>query len=757
MKRILTKTGKGLSLIQRDGFGHAIKHAWWLWRESRTQVTEGHVLYVTSGIGDSALYRGHHAAEELRKHDFQVSVTNQDDRNLIRYIDRFHVFVLHRTMCTPRIMQFIKAAKKANRTILFETDDLTFDAELFKTTNAYKNTSRLERNQYSKGQSHCIVNDPEIPFATASTEPLAEALRERGKNVFVVPNKMSEHFVKLSEQAYQEAPKRDPRRMRIGYFSGTATHDRDFAVVTDTLLNILEKFPQVELLIVGPLELDKRFNRYKTQIIRKLYAPKKEHFANIASCNITLAPLEVGDSFCEAKSAIKFAEAALVRVPIVASATKAYEDAIEDGVTGYTATTANEWEKKLTDLILDHKKCETIGNAAYIKVIKHDTTRTIGNTAFHVFLRQKIDGIAEESIQPLRESYSHIDTAIVIATWNGKQYLRGCLDSLERQTDQSFHTIVAENGSTDSTLDMLKNEYPNISWIRFVENTGFARANNAGIRAALKEKHIRFIITLNNDTEMDSDYIAKIREAAIENINKGIASVQPKVLNYYRQKEIDATGVVTAHEFSAINRGRGEYDSGQYDDKKDILGPSASAALYTREALEKSMLPFEGYFDQDYFAYYEDVDLLWRLRFLGYKSIFVPEARVYHVHSATGRSYSPFKAFHIHRNHFYNLIKLAPFAYLFLLIPMMFWRYILLVMSVLEHRGASSKLRDNVRREKGDSMMRIVFRSWRGVWQARKSLIRKRKFIQKRRKISTKETLDLMNKYHIPLKEIIFK
>ncbi len=757
MSRTLSKVGKVWSVIRRDGLWHALRHAWWLWRDAQTTVTSGQVLFVTSGIGDSALYRGRHVAEELRNHGFDASITTQDDRNLMRYIDRFDVFVLHRTMCTPSIMKFIAKAKTIGRTVIFETDDLTFDPSLFHDTIAYQNLSSLEKGQYSQGQSHCIVNDDEIMYATTSTETLARALRAKGKKVFVVPNKMSNDFVALAESANQEKLPSDDSAVRIGYFSGTATHDRDFQVMTEALLKVMQTYKQVELVLVGPLQLDERFDLYEERIIRKSYAPKKEHFKNIGLCDIAVAPLEIGDPFCEAKSEIKFTEAGLMHVPVVASATEVYQAAIEHGHDGFVAGSTDEWFEYMEALVCDASRRQSMGQAAYQKVMRTWTTAAVGNTDYYTFLRHVTDRIKEEDIEPLLNSGNEIDTAIIIANWNGKKYLKRCLESLREQHDQSFHVIIAENNSTDGSLAFIKKEYPEVSWISFAENMGFAHANNAAINAAFLRKNIRYIVTLNNDTECDKYYVMHLRQAMLNNELKGVGSVQPKVLNYYEKEKIDATGVVVACEFSSVNRGREEEDRGQYDQQTDILGPSASAAMYTRKALEDVKLPHEGYFDRDYFAYYEDVDLLWRLRTAGYGSVFVSQSLVYHVHSATGHSYSPFKAFHIHRNHFYNIIKLAPLPFFIYLVPVMAVRYVLLILSVLHKQGASAKLQTNLDKNRGQSVARIVLRSWREILGSRKNLLRKRRFIQKKRVISAWAFWRLMRAHRISLRDVIFK
>ncbi len=207
---------------------------------------------------------------------------------------------------------------------------------------------------------------------------------------------------------------------------------------------------------------------------------------------------------------------------------------------------------------------------------------------------------------------------------------------------------------------------------------------------------------------------------------------------------------------SALNRGKDEKDNGQYDDKISIFGPSASAALYKRSVLEKVKLSKSGYFDKDYFAYYEDVDLAWRFHLRGFEAKFEPNAIAYHVHSATGENFSPFKAFHIHRNHYYNIIKDAPFfIMLFILIILMPIRYMLLVFSVIKGKGASAKLAKK-KKDKKESIVQIVLKSWGQVILHLPKLIKKRKEVQSGFFSGHKIFFKILAKHYAKLKKVIF-
>lgn len=344
-----------------------------------------------------------------------------------------------------------------------------------------------------------------------------------------------------------------------------------------------------------------------------------------------------------------------------------------------------------------------------------------------------------------------METVVVIANWNGKEFLKECLNSLKLQTYHNFKTIIIDNGSTDGSFSFLKENYYEAEIIKLEKNTGFAHANNLAIRKAFEDKETKYIITLNNDTKTDPGYLKNLISCAKRHPEAG--SFQPKVINFYDKNIIDSVGVLIYLDASAINRGQKEIDNGQYDDEEEIFGASASAALYTREALERIKLPGGDYFDSDYFAYYEDVDLAWRLRLDGFSSYYCPDAKVYHVHSATGKNYSPFKSFHIHRNQYYNIIKNLPFCFMLRALAFMPVRYSFQVYSILRKKGPAAKLSENA--GKG-GFIKLMSKSWWQVLQNLPILLKKRRFIQQNKKIKNSEAKVWLKKYKADFNKMIF-
>lgn len=395
MKLFLIKIGKAIGAIKRDGIfvgGKRVLDYLVTFIKNIFSVHAGDILFVTAGVGDSALYRAHNQAEELRMHGFAVSVTMQDNPFLILLVKKFKIFVFHRTIQTPTITKLIEKIKMQKMEIIFETDDLVFDVKYIQQTDHYKNMSFFEKKQYAKGIGEDILKDPYVKTCTTSTQFIATKLEEYGKKVFVTTNKLSQYWLNLADQLLQnhKQDKSARDKVRIGYFSGTIGHNKDFATIADALIEILEKYPQVEIFLAGPLVLEKKFDEYEQRFVRSSYVSREKHFKNIFSCDIILAPLEMNDDFSEGKSELKFSEAGLLEVPVVAVRNQTFTGAISDGEDGFLADHKEEWVEKLAKLITDKNLRIAMGKKAREKALQDYTTKNSHSEEYYAYLRSKL-------------------------------------------------------------------------------------------------------------------------------------------------------------------------------------------------------------------------------------------------------------------------------------------------------------------------------------------------------------------------------
>ncbi len=239
--------------------------------------------------------------------------------------------------------------------------------------------------------------------------------------------------------------------------------------------------------------------------------------------------------------------------------------------------------------------------------------------------------------------------AVVVPNWNGADHLAGCLDSLLAQS-LTARIIVVDNGSTDGSLKLLE-KYSDIEVILHTENKGFAGGVNAGFRRAIDDG-LKYVATLNNDAVADKDWLRHLADSLDKNPRVGI--VTSKILTA-DGKRLDSTGDYLTVWGLPYPRGRGENDINKYDGDREVFGASGGASLYRIK-----MLNGIGLFDEDFFAYYEDVDLSFRAQLAGWKIRFVPAAIVHHEIGATSGKLKGFSTYQTMKNQPLVLYKNLP-------------------------------------------------------------------------------------------------
>ena len=219
--------------------------------------------------------------------------------------------------------------------------------------------------------------------------------------------------------------------------------------------------------------------------------------------------------------------------------------------------------------------------------------------------------------------------SIVIPNYNGYEHLKTCYASLKKQTRQDHIVILCNNGSGDSSREYTKKEFPKAAVIEIGYNSGFAKAVNEGIKYSLKNTASEYILLLNNDIELEENFLDTAVKALTSDKNASMLAV--KMLNYYERNKIDDCGdFIKSGGGSPLARGNGETDNGQYDKTEYIFGACAGAAFYRKELFEKT-----GLFDETFFAYYEDIDLSFRAQLYGNKCLYEPKAVCYHKRGGT--------------------------------------------------------------------------------------------------------------------------
>lgn len=299
----------------------------------------------------------------------------------------------------------------------------------------------------------------------------------------------------------------------------------------------------------------------------------------------------------------------------------------------------------------------------------------------------------------------------VIPSWNAKDLLKPCLDSLLKQSLKP-KIIVVDNGSSDGSIELIKENYPDVQLIAKDKNYGFAGGVNFGISVAM-DQDAKFIALFNNDAVAESSWIEGLYNTLKSDPNLGI--VTSKIMRIDK-KHLDSTGDFYSIWGLPFPRGRNEIDTKQYDKKLEIFSASGGASMY-----RVSMLKEIGLFDEDFFAYFEDVDISFRAQLAGWKVRYNPKAVVYHHVNATSSKLGNFSLFHSVKNFMLLYAKNMPTRLYIKYLPLFTLQFI--------RWAITSTLRGKL----------ITFiKGTVAAIRLHTSTIKKRKTIQKSRKVSVK-------------------
>ena len=335
---------------------------------------------------------------------------------------------------------------------------------------------------------------------------------------------------------------------------------------------------------------------------------------------------------------------------------------------------------------------------------------------------------------------------MVVVTWNRRDLLRSCLQSLTRQQlKQPFEVVVVDNGSDDGSPEMALREFASepafrLKLIRNPDNRGFCAANNQGFAASNSE----LVALLNNDAEAEPDWLHGLAGAFESRREIGMAA--SKILVYEDPRRIDKAGHLIYPDGQNRGRGSGEIDRGQFDRVEEVLWPDGCAAMYRREMLDQI-----GGFDEDFFAYADDAELGLRARIAGWKCLYIPSAVVRHHRGATLGVRSSRRVELIERNRVLLAAKLFPWSLLWLNGAYYLARLLASLWAAARNRGEvgqfpgiQGKLRAAMALLMGDFKALMLLPRMLG----------KRRHVNQIRKLSPREVRNLILSHRIPLKQL---
>lgn len=341
-------------------------------------------------------YRVTHQREQLLAGNLTSNEVFYTDLKL-ELVRNYRVFIFYRCPYTETVGKFIQLAKKYHKTVLFDIDDLVIDRKYTDLVPYVRTMEKKEKKVYDEGvmlikKTLCLCDG-----AITTTERLAEELKQYVSEVYINRNVASDRMLQISEwasydrdilpykkkneikkkedlltykKACEQKKKREQGGIRLGYFSGSITHNNDFQMILPVIKKIMTQYSDLELWIVGELKIPKELEIYKDRIICSNFVDWTELPRWISSVDINLVPLEK-NIFNEAKSENKWIEASLVKVPTIASKVGAFEKMIEDKITGILCETEQEWEQALIQLIEEKEYRKNLAERAYQYVKKN--------------------------------------------------------------------------------------------------------------------------------------------------------------------------------------------------------------------------------------------------------------------------------------------------------------------------------------------------------------------------------------------------
>lgn len=326
---------------------------------------------VQNIIPQCTRYRVLNKQEYLEYHGYKVKVVNLSDFQMkdIRFAS---TIIVYRAPYSAMLDDMVELAHQTGTKVYFDIDDLVIDTKYTNQLAYVRGLSRDEKANYDSG----VINYGKMlqlcDGAITSTARLVKELSSYTPQVMLERNIASKKLIEISRKASNKFT--DSTKVKIGYFSGSISHNENFNLIKYDILKILKEYSNVELHLVGYLDIPEEFEVVKNQLVFHEYVDWQELPTLISEVDINLAPLTT-NIFNEAKSEIKWLEAALVKTPTVASDIGAFSDIIKNDITGFLCKD-NEWFEKLKMCIENRSLCNKVSENAYFAVINHHSFNT---------------------------------------------------------------------------------------------------------------------------------------------------------------------------------------------------------------------------------------------------------------------------------------------------------------------------------------------------------------------------------------------
>lgn len=556
-----------VSLASSPVSGHKIVYI------SGEPSTPGHLYRVLRPIAACGAEAGWMAVSEISTRILEIEAAD--------------ILVLWRTPWNEQVAQAVNAARRSGTKIVFDVDDLMIDPDLARLDvidgiRTQHLTEDSVRNHYSSIKQSMASAD----LCLATTEELADQMRRLWMPAQVLPNGFDHEMLVLARLAVRRRQKQpDDGLIRIGYAGGSKTHQRDFAVCVDAVAEILREVPECRLVAfrsgdgsVPILDVEEypALCGLERQIEWRNFVPPEGLPNEMARFDINLAPLEVGNPFCEAKSELKFFEAALVDVPTIASPTGPFRRAIRNGKSGFLASTPNEWRAALKRLVENPALRKAIAREAHRAVLwpygpekraaRVDSLFDIvrgGSPAARAFVTNILEEEHNSHVPitiPMAEvafQSDHLKVArvtVIIPLYNYSGFVVEALNSIKFSTLEIIDLLVIDDCSTDDSLAVAlewarenAGRFNRLQVLRNAVNSGLALTRNVGFDRA----DTPWVMPLDAGNRLLPACLAECLRVAHES---GVAFAYPVIRQFG-----DASALMGTGDYDPVRLSNGNY------------------------------------------------------------------------------------------------------------------------------------------------------------------------------------------------------
>jgi glycosyltransferase involved in cell wall biosynthesis/GT2 family glycosyltransferase len=453
--------------------------------------------------------------------------------------------VLWRVPYSAHVQGIVDFAHERGALVVFDVDDLMFRPEMA----VIDIIDGIRSQKFSELQTQTFFTQigrtlKICDVVTCPTEELAHHARLMGRPAMVLPNGFDDASHDLARRARRDWAEATDDLLRIGYAGGSRTHQRDFAVAAAAIARVLREIPQARLVIFRDPssgeglvlmhefpQFDDLADRIEWRNMVKLDALPTE----LARFSVNIAPLEADNPFCEAKSELKFFEAALAGVPTIASPSGPFVRAIDEGITGFLARTEDEWYAALTKLLRDPALRQRVGQAAYHVSLGRfgpaARSRAFaqmlalaqgGQAGAAAFERERYRAALPRTAPPVVpesrvvlsiDRRGRADVTVILPVYNYADFVAEALQSVAAQTLPMLDLVVVDDASPDDSMEMVQawitahgGRFNRVLVLRHVDNAGLGFARNSGFAAA----ETPFVLPLDADNRLRPDACAHL-------------------------------------------------------------------------------------------------------------------------------------------------------------------------------------------------------------------------------------------------------